>query len=229
VFNILCFGDSNTYGWDPEHLSRYPLEIRWPGALQRELGSGYRVIEEGCGGRTAVMDDGLETFVSGMKYLEPCMRSHCPLDRVIVMLGTNDLKRRYGLSAADIANGVTKLCDAVAAILRFEQDGPPIITLVSPIRLGPRLVESKDWYEIFDFDAGIARSRELPDLFRRAAEARGWGFLDAGSIAEPSPLDSVHMTAEGHAALAGALARMIREEDGSAKRAPRRAAPQTKY
>jgi lysophospholipase L1-like esterase len=216
VTNVLCFGDSNTYGWDPVNWGRFAPDVRWPGVLQRELGAEYKVIEEGCGGRTAVMDDGLEPFVSGIKYLEPCLRSHCPLDRVIIMLGTNDMKRRYGLSAQDIANGMAKLVSTVETVLRFEQKALPRILLVSPIHIGPKIVESKVNFEMFDFDHGIETSRELAFYYRQVAERYGCAFFDAASVAQPSEADSVHLSAEGHLALGKALAREIHKYDMAA-------------
>jgi lysophospholipase L1-like esterase len=215
MINVLCFGDSNTYGWNPSDWGRYAPDVRWPGVLQRELGSGYHVIEEGCGGRTAVMDDGLEPFVSGIKYLEPCLRSHCPLDRVIFMLGTNDLKRRYALSAQDIANGMARLLSTVESVLRFEQKAPPRMMLVSPIHIGPRIVESKVNFEMFDFEYGIDKSKELAPFFRQVAERYGSAFFDAATVAEPSEEDSVHLSAEGHLALGKAIAREIHKDEAA--------------
>lgn len=215
MINVLCFGDSNTYGWDPVNWGRFAPDVRWPGVLERKLGPGYRVIEEGCGGRTAVMDDGLETFVSGIKYLEPCLRSHCPLDRVIIMLGTNDIKRRYALSSQDIANGMARLLSTVETVLRFEQETLPRMMLVSPIHIGPRIAESKVNFEMFDFEHGIEKSKELAPLFREVAKRYGSAFLDAAAVAEPSEADSVHLSVEGHFALGEAIAGKIREDEAA--------------
>lgn len=210
MINILCFGDSNTYGWNPVHWGRYSPDIRWPGVLQAELGNGYHVIEEGCGGRTAVMDDGLETFVSGAKYLEPCLRSHCPLDVVVIMLGTNDLKKRYQLSPQDIANGMGVLCGMVQSVLRFEQKVLPEILLISPIHIGERIVENEVNYEMFDYRHGIECSRKLAPYFRQIAEKYRCDFLDAAALAEPSEADSVHLMPEGHRAIGLAVAEKVR-------------------
>ena len=51
---ILCFGDSNTWGYKPTG-GRYDEETRWPMRMQRLLGDGYIVIEEGLNGRTCVI------------------------------------------------------------------------------------------------------------------------------------------------------------------------------
>src|SRR6266542_4369683 len=110
---ILCFGDSNTWGYPPGGGERLPRDIRWPGALQRLLGKGYHVIEEGLNGRTATVEHPWVEGRSSRPYLLPCCRSHAPLDLVIIYLGTNDLADRYQLSAADIAQACASLVRVV--------------------------------------------------------------------------------------------------------------------
>jgi lysophospholipase L1-like esterase len=109
VKTVLCFGDSNTWGCmpltGPEPPRRYGPSRRWPGVLRRELGDGHWVVEEGLNGRTTVWDDALEPHRNGRDLLLPSLLTHQPVDLVIVMLGTNDLKRRFGLGARDIAAG----------------------------------------------------------------------------------------------------------------------------
>ena len=111
---ILCYGDSNTWGYDPSSQQRFGPEERWTGVLQKELGMEYRIIEEGLNGRTTVWDDPIEGFKNGMSYLIPCIESHKPFDLITIMLGTNDLKIRFSVSAYDIAESVdTGQSDAV--------------------------------------------------------------------------------------------------------------------
>ena len=97
---ILCFGDSNTWGYVPLTVDRYPESVRWTGVMAQALGAGFRIIEEGQNGRTTVWDDPLEgDNKNGLRYLPACLESHHPLDLVIIMLGTNDLKARWNLCA----------------------------------------------------------------------------------------------------------------------------------
>ena len=90
--NVLCYGDSNTYGYIPETGLRYPKNVRWTGVLQNLLGKNFNVIEEGCNGRTTIFDDPIEGWKNGRDYLKPCLNSHKPIDIIIMMLGSNDLK-----------------------------------------------------------------------------------------------------------------------------------------
>ena len=100
---VLCYGDSNTWGYNPKTKQRYDRNTRWPCVLQRELGEEFLVIPEGQNGRTTVWDDPVEGQKNGMTYLLPCLESHKPLDLVIITLGTNDLKHRFSVTAYDIA------------------------------------------------------------------------------------------------------------------------------
>ena len=115
--SILCYGDSNTWGCIPlpglDPASRFPPATRWPGVLRRELGDGYWIVEAGLNGRTTVWDDPLEPHRNGRKLLLPTLLTHQPLDLVIIMLGTNDLKHRLNASAAEIAEGAGMLVDIV--------------------------------------------------------------------------------------------------------------------
>lgn len=96
---IVCYGDSNTWGYDPVTMDRLPITQRWTGVLAQELGAGYRVIEEGLNGRTTVWDDPIEGYKNGKEYLIPCLETHRPIDLITILLGTNDLKMRFSVSA----------------------------------------------------------------------------------------------------------------------------------
>lgn len=114
--NILCYGDSNTWGYDAETKNRFPPDVRWTGILKRTLGEGYHVIEEGLNGRTTVWDDPIEGYKNGREYLIPCLESHRPLDLVIIMLGTNNLKKRFSLTFS--AGEHKKLGESIAVKVR---------------------------------------------------------------------------------------------------------------
>lgn len=129
---VLCYGDSNTWGYNPRTQARYSRSERWPGVLAAELGSGFHVVEEGLNGRTTVWDDPIEGYKNGKEYLIPCLESHKPLDLVIILLGTNDLKTRFSVTASDIASSAGVL---VKMTLKSET-GPalaaPQVLLIAP-------------------------------------------------------------------------------------------------
>ena len=110
---ILCYGDSNTYGFNPANGLRYPKSVRWTGRLQELLGNNYIIIEEGCNGRTTIFDDPIDGWKNGLSYLKPCLNTHKPIDIVILMLGSNDLKSTFHASAEEISKGAKRLIEEI--------------------------------------------------------------------------------------------------------------------
>lgn len=203
MVNILCFGDSNTFGSIPGG-GRWPLHERWTSVLQDILGENYRIIEEGCGGRTTVWEDDLELDKNGRTALRIALHSHRPLDLVIIMLGTNDLKSRFSLQPEDIAAGAAELGHLVD---RYDYGAAypiPKVLLVSPIHAGEH-VELFSGFTHNAYDVSL----QLAPLYERYAQANGWLFLDASKHAQPSPRDQLHMEKESHHSLAKALAEVI--------------------
>ena len=206
--NILCFGDSNTFGTNPCG-GRWSRDVRWPGALQQRLGPAYYIIEEGLGGRTTVMEDTLEPDKNGRRHLPVALRSHRPLDLVILMLGTNDMKHRFSLLPADLARGAAELGTLVESYPYGPAYPVPRVMLISPPHIGGGIEQSP--YIGFTAQA-VETSKKLAPLYRAVCKARGWLYLDAAQYAVPSERDSLHMEAESHLALAEAVERVIRRE-----------------
>lgn len=171
------------------------------------LGEEYYVIEEGCGGRTTVWEDNLELHKNGRTALPVALASHKPLDLVILMLGTNDCKARFSLLPEDIASGAGELVELVRQYPYGTEYPVPRVLLVSPIEIGENIAHSK--FTGFRAEAHEL-SRKLPNLYRKKAEELNCGYFAASSAAKPSTLDSLHMEAEDHRALAYALAEMVR-------------------
>ncbi len=207
--NILCYGDSNTWGYNAATKDRFPAHARWTGVLSRELGPGYKIIEEGLNGRTTVWNDPIEGYKNGKDYLIPCLESQRPLDLVIIMLGTNDLKKRFSLSAFDISEGARVL---VEIAMRNGEDcngNPPKILLVSPILVGD--IYQSQWGELFDYENSIERSKKFASYYKSKAEELGCEFMNAAEYADPSPIDAIHMDASEHKKLGEAFAKKVKE------------------
>ena len=204
---VVCYGDSNTYGYDPVTGRRYPRDVRWTGRLQALLGDGYHVVEEGCNGRTTIYKEPGSPWKSGLEYLKPCLNSHKPIDILVIMLGTNDLKRCFGLSAVEVAAGAERLVEEVEEFVREKLKVAPTVLLVSPPEIGEKIASSA-FGASFD-ETAIARSRELAALYEDVARRHGCEFFDAALAVRPSDEDSVHLMPEGHEKLASALADAI--------------------
>lgn len=201
--SVLCYGDSNTYGYSPINGNRFSEGVRWTSILAGLLGEEYRVIEEGCNGRTTVLDDPYEAWKNGLTYLKPCLNTHKPVDIVIIMLGTNDLKTVFGVSAKEIASGVDTLVKTVIDFTKDKQEHIPEIIVVGPPKIGED-IESSVFGGSFDYSA-VIRSKEFPVLYGGVAEENGCRFFDASKVVEPSKEDSLHLDSDGHRKLAEAL------------------------
>mgnify|MGYP000861538710 FL=1 len=207
IKRIVCFGDSNTHGYNAENGGRFGESIRWPCVLQRLLGAGYRVVEEGMNGRTAAFEDPEFEGRRGMDYIVPCMMSHKPVSLLIVMLGTNDLNPAFGAHPKTIAEGVGLLLQKALPLPAWDEK-PNILLISPPVIRGP------GGDALFGPGAKMGeRSRMLAGYYRKVAEKLPCAFLDAGAM-EVHPLDGTHLTPAGHRALAGLLAPKVRALTG---------------
>lgn len=201
--NLLAFGDSNTYGYDPETKLRYDFSERWTGILSARLSSlGIHVDEEGLCGRTTDFDDLHRPHRKGSDVLPFLLESHSP-QIVVIMLGTNDCKSCFGNTPEDIAGGAKKL---IGQIRRYSSDVK--ILLVSPIHLAEGVGE-KGYDEDFDGRSVIV-SRGLKSAYYSAAQRHGCEFLAASDYASPSTADREHLDRNGHRILAEAIYNKIK-------------------
>ncbi len=203
IKTILCFGDSNTYGYDPVSKKRYSKEIRWPKRLERLLENKYEIIEEGCNGRTTVFADPKESWKRGIDHIKPCINSHKPVDIIIMMLGSNDLKKIFNASAKDIAEGNRQIIKVIKEFSKEKQNYIPEIILISPPKIGEN-IKTSSFSTSFDMDA-VEKSRDFSDYYTRVAMEEGVHFLDADKVIESSKVDSLHLDPEAHKKLADAL------------------------
>lgn len=201
--NILCFGDSNTWGYVPGTGNRYPKQIRWTGLLQNLLGDSFFIIEEGLNGRTTVLDDPTRIAKNGMTYLRPCLDSQAPIDLVVMMLGTNDCKHRFGLSAFDISEGVAMLVSIILQSGSGINGKAPQILLISP----PLIAAATSKADLFS--GAEEKSRQLAFHVQQVATNTASHFLDAAKHCSVSPIDGIHLDEAGHLALAQAIAGKI--------------------
>ncbi len=202
---VLCYGDSNTWGYSPIDGTRYPRDVRWPGVLRGELGDGFLVVEEGLNGRTTVWDDPIEGYKNGREYLIPCLETHKPIDLAIILLGTNDLKVRFSVSAFDIANGAGVLVDVVQKSATGPGGTTPRVLLLAP----PPVARLTDFAEMFE--GAREKSERFAAHYRRVAQERGCVFLDTSKVIVSSDLDGIHFEPGEHQKLGRAVAALVKE------------------
>ena len=197
--NILCFGDSNTWGYNPNTKERYPWGIRWTSKLQDKFRKeDVHIIEQGLCGRTTVFEDRTRPDRNGVNTLKEIFKGENDIDSVILMLGTNDCKTYFGNTEKEIAEGVEECLDLVLKYI-----APEKILLVSPIILGENV-----WKDEFDPEFNrnsVLVSKKLKLAYEQAAKKRNVHFLAASEYANPSDADQEHMDERGHSDLAEAI------------------------
>lgn len=207
--NILCYGDSNTFGSIPIECKRYDINERWTGILQKLLGNEYRIIEEGLGGRTSVFDDPHKSGRNGLEYIETAMETHKPLDLVVIALGTNDLKTHFSASSNIIAQGIRRIIYRIRTCEDQMKYKKPDILVLAPPPLGER-VEIVNKFSEFNQNS-ISISKELAEKYRLLSELENVHFFDLGTIVKASDEDQIHFSKESHKIIAEHLAEKIKE------------------
>ena len=202
---ILCYGDSNTFGYIPGRGGRYNRHTRWPGRLQELLGSEYQVIEEGLCGRTTAFEDMTEPGRNGLDRVRVAVERSLPLYVLIIMLGSNDCKAQFGASAAEIAGGL----EQVAAQARGGEASGFRVLLVAPAAMTDRVMHSGFGSE-FD-QRSIKVSKELAEAYEALAGKCGCDFLDGSKVTQVSEIDGLHLDAEGHGRLAEAVVKYLQK------------------
>ena len=208
--NILCFGDSNTWGYDPATQTRFSKDIRWTGVLQQLLGSKYNVIEEGLNGRTTNVnekqDHGLgyfRPFRSAMDLLSVLIETNSPLDLIIVMLGTNDLKTNFNQSSEMIAKNMRLVCESIIDNDYFQSKS---IILVSPTHINegsPNLLDS--------FIGTTQASQSFSNSYRKISDDLDLYFLDASESVKTNKIDGLHWDTMQHSDFANSLFNKIKK------------------
>lgn len=196
---LLCFGDSNTWGLIPKTNERYSWGERWTSILQEKLyDKDVRVLEEGLCGRTTVFDDAYRKNRNGLKSLPEILETSYPIDAAVIMLGTNDCKAYYKSNSYNIAKGLGLCIDELLKYI-----SPEKVLIVSPIFLGDTV-----WKEEFDpeFDShSVDIAKGLFHEYKKVAETKGTNIISASDFAKPSDVDQEHLTKEGHQLLARAI------------------------
>lgn len=205
---ILCYGDSNTWGQKPGHSGRYPADTRWTGVLQNALGTDFYVIEEGLGGRTTDVDYTNRPGRNGKTYLGPCLESHEPINMVIVMLGTNDLKIEFRRTARDIASALQGLIELIQQKTSSEGWPTAKVMVVSPILINNSATRFLEFYQNHFDDESVRQSQQLAGELQKVANQLGCVFVDAAKVAHAGD-DGVHFTQASHQALGTLLAHQV--------------------
>ncbi|WP_372881637.1 SGNH/GDSL hydrolase family protein [Psychromonas sp.] len=201
---ILCFGDSNTWGYSPVDGRRYNAQQRWPALLSSLLPSDCLVIEQGQPGRTTFFDDPAAGLVNGNDCLVDCLKQHQP-DFIVLMLGTNDLAASFAQSADDISQNAAKIIRKIQEITSLNKQKAASVCLVAP----PAIVEVGYFGRLFK--GGTEKSKAFSRYYALRAEELGCEFFDAGRVVNSSSIDGIHWEAEQHKKMADKLSIKLKE------------------
>jgi lysophospholipase L1-like esterase len=196
---IVCFGDSNTWGYDAKTMERFPEGVRWTSLLAEWLGEEFQVVEEGLPGRTSVVEDPLLEGVNGYTYIHPCIMSHAPIELVIIMLGTNDTKERFNLTAFNIAQGIARLSLKAKNTSAGIKGKSPNVLVIAPPPIG------KEYDGIVGKSMGRdcdRKSEELPMYLKELIGIQGTEFLNTNGLVSMNTIDYMHLDEKGHNLLA---------------------------
>ena len=199
---ILCFSDSNTYGYIPNNGARYDKNTRWAGVLSLLSHGKFEIIEDGCNNRTAFAANSAGKIFTGYEILPELLTDD--FDAVVLAIGINDTQFLYNLSSIEIASGVEKLINIVKV-----KSPQAKILLVAPSILTEDVLNG-NFACLFD-RTSIEKSRQLPLLYQKIAEKQNIEFLDLNSVAKTSSLDGLHYAPEQHLKIAQAIFTILSE------------------
>ena len=205
--HIVCYGDSNTYGYDARTGGRFDDDIRWTQVLAQNLGADYLIAEEGVSGRTTVFDDSLNPGLNGLAFLPTLLSTHSPLDLLIIMLGTNDCKERFAANGQNIADGVDRLvrCAKQSAVWNTT----PRILIIAPILIDPKMYQTpRIGAAMGAFSA--EKSHTLPAYLRITAQDNACYYMDCNDVCTVNDIDFMHLDEASHLALGAAVAAQVR-------------------
>lgn len=199
---VLCFGDSNTFGFNPKNGLRFPKDIRWTGVLQDLCKDEFQIIEAGCNNRTSFRNNPEGKIYTGHQVL-PEYLQESP-DIVILALGSNDLQRQYRTTLEEIEYGLEGLIKIVRETLPESR-----IIILSPTPIGQEVLKAKIFSFLFD-ETSVEKSKYFAEIYSQVALKNVCEFIDLTPIAPVSKIDGLHYEAEGHREIANAVLQVLK-------------------
>ncbi len=199
---ILCYGDSNTFGYVPSSGERYDETERWTGILQTILGNEYKIIEEGACDRTGFVNNPKGYLFSAPRHFPKLISKTSDIDILILSIGTNDLQFQYDISYGAIERGLEVLIvDARKNINN--------IILIPPVVLEENILDG--FFKIQFDETSVIKSKKAGKIYKKLAGVYGCKFFDTNEFVHPSPKDGLHYDKEGHRLIAQKLAEFIKK------------------
>lgn len=199
--NILCYGDSNTFGFNPKDNSRYDENTRWTAVLQKNLGAEYKVINEGMPNRTGFVDNPEGILFSSQKHFPETLSKIDSLYSLILAIGTNDLMFQYNITFDTVEKGLNNL-------IKIAKEKTNNVIIIPPTILKENILNSF-FGSMFD-KTSITKSKEIGKIFKQIADKNACRYFDINEFAEPSDFDGLHYDEKTHKLIADRLAEFIK-------------------
>ena len=199
---ILCYGASNTFGFNPIDDSRFNASTRWTALLQKNLIDSYEIIEEGMCDRTGFVDNPKGFLYSSQRHLPKFLSKSEKFDIIILSIGTNDLQFQYNISFNAVQRGL-------AALIKTAQEKADKVIIIPPVILNESIL--KGYFKIQFDETSMIKSRKMGTIYRKLSNAFNCRYFDINKIAQPSCLDGLHYDETAHKIIADKLTQYIME------------------
>ena len=199
---IVCYGDSNTFGYNTLDSSRFDENTRWTAILQKNLSDNYEVINEGMCDRTGFVNNPKGFLFSAPKHFPKFIAKTENIDLLILWVGTNDLQFQYDISIGTIEKGLEQLINL--ALTKSKN-----IIVIPPVILGEKVLEGSFSYQFNE--TSIVKSRKIGRIFRQMANIYHCEYFDINKYTAPSDVDGLHYDENSHKLIAEKLTEFIRK------------------
>ncbi len=201
---IICYGDSNTFGYNTVNASRFDENTRWTSVLQKKLGTEYEIINEGMCDRTGFVTNPKGFLFSAQKHFPKLISESGNIDILILWIGTNDLQTQYDISADTVEKGLEKL-------INIAKEKAKKIIIIPPIILNEKILEGFFNYQ-FD-ETSVVKSKKIGEIFRNLANVYHCEYFDINKFTNPSDFDGLHYDENSHKLIANNIAIFIKEKN----------------
>ena len=198
--NILCYGDSNTFGFNSKVNSRYDENTRWTAILQKNLGAEYKVINEGMPNRTGFVENPDGILFSSQKHFPEILSKIDSVYILILAIGTNDLMFKYNITFDTVEEGLNSL-------IKTAKEKTNNIIIIPPTIMNENVLKGY-FGSMFD-KSSIRKSKEVGKIFKQIATENNCKYFDINEFAMPSNIDGLHYDEKSHKLIADKLTEFI--------------------
>ena len=199
---IVCYGDSNTFGFVPAIGTRFDESIRWTGILAQKFKTEYDVVEEGANNRTGCSDNPAGFLYSAQRHFPKIIAKQKDVEILILSIGSNDLQYQYDISLKNFERGIENLIQIAQKYVRN-------IILIPSIILDENVL--KGMFNVQFDETSISKSKKYGKVYKKLADLYGCRVFDINEFARPSSKDGLHYDEESHRIIAEKLEKFIRK------------------